>query len=355
MVLGLSITGVLAIIVIVLALIVVLLGMTGRVKRLDNQLKASEEDTITPYLRTTVHYRKSDFTDESKINALNKISKQFFRDIFHFSSEKTFDEIASLTEDADIKSFCSSMGIIRYSKVIRKSDIDFLYRSFENLLIKRRPASAIVLNDNSSKRTMTIDDLNSRKMRKDIVDIKSELEKMKAQEPSLAPQNSSTQAQTSLVTNPSRPAPFISHNNQGSLVKFSVDDKLSQMEAEIDSESVHDPNSKIDNSYDDRAQTQISDNIPQVPTIPNKVVSKVVASPPVQKIIRKDDVRDSHSITPYQAKTNSYNKKLSFSKVRLGSDDDSLSSEITSLNQRIQKLLDKETNRQLGEVGRGTY
>lgn len=338
--LNLTITGILAIIVVILALIVVLLGMTGRVKKLNTKLKVVQEDNITPYLRTVSHYRKSDFTDESKINALNKVSKQFFRDFLNFNSEKTFDEISSMSNDLDIKDFCSSMGIIRYSKSVKKSDVDSLYRSFENILIKRRPASAIVLNNNSGVKTMTMEELNNRKFRKDIADIKVELDKMKNQAPIKIEHQESKEH--SYVKQDEHQATNNEISNSNSLVKYSVDEKLSQIEEEIDNESTHQESPQDNNHEESNLEEKEKSQINKPKTVPNeinpnKVVGNLIKGYKIQSTIPNKEKRFKPS-------------NLSFRKVRPGSDNESLSREITNLNQRIQKLLDAETDRRLDEI-----
>lgn len=341
---ALSVTGVLAIVVLALALVVVLLGMTFRVKKLKSELKVRQDDNITPFISTVSHYKDSNFDVDTKINALNKVSKQFFRELFKFSSEKTFDEISSLASDPDIKKFCTDMGVIRYSKNLGLSDIDNLYKSFIDILVKRKPRWA----DNSSvvSKKMTVDDLMNRKMKKDIADIKHELGKM-----SLEPLIQASQPAPQPVIQPA-PSQIVVPSTQEK--RESVDAALARIIEDIDSHA-----SKVEEQVVRRASapttarttTAISVASKKVVS-PNKVIGNLVKNAPLIKPAR---VVSASQVRQARYKSGSKLIKRPLTSLKINPDDDSINQEITGLNSRLQRLLDEETNKRLSDVGRGRY
>ncbi len=398
MALGMSTVGILAIVVIILALAVVLLGVMSRVKKLNTTLKAREEDKITPYIRTINYYRKGNFSQETKINALNKISKQFFRDLFSFNSEKTFEEISQLTkaEDDDIKKFCTSMGILRYSKSLGKGDIETLYRYFESILIKRKPQRAPEIHAPVSKKPMSMEELIERKMKKDIQDIKQELSKITiSSTPSASSQKTPQSPQATSSSSVSAAVPIISTSSGSSQGQASIEEKLARITEEINKESMPEKSIDIVKSEKPRAITtampeasitataitatmkehekpeklmeepaaKIVKTLPPPvkqqapPSIsPNKIIKQLIKNAPLEKprriIVRQYTSPASKPVLI--PKADILSKKMSrlpLKKVKLNAEDEErLNREILSLNARLQRLVDREMERKLGEM-----
>jgi len=336
MALGISLTGILLIIVIVLALVVVLMGMATRVKRLKTELKEKEEDIITPYLRAVTHYKQSNFDSDTKINALNKISKQFFRDIYKFNSEKTFEEISELASESEIKKFCNSMGIIRYSKNLGRKDLDELYDSFEKILSKRKPDWAPEVKSEAQKNPLTMEELMSKKMNKDITEIKTELEKMTAANPPKQNPALKIKDQVDLQANPS-----------------AVEEKLNKLTEEIDKTG------KTGQFVEER-QTQIQQQPPRVQQVqsPEAIAAVMRAreniqrnlNPPVRRVQEidlreiRDNIRGSRAqrIVP-----NESDERPPIKTVKWNYDEEDINRQIINLNHRIQRLVEEESDRRL--------
>jgi hypothetical protein len=352
MVLGMSLTGVLAIIVIVLALIIILVGMSMRVKKLNVELAVKKDDNITPYLRTLMHYKRGSYDFDSKVNALTKVSKEFLKDYLKFNSEKTFDEIARLSKEEDVRNFCSSMSVIKYSKNLDRKNIDSLYLDFERILIRRVSKDQLKdINPSIIQHPLTVSDLTNRKMKRDIADIKGELSAMgKPQSQSfIAPQSKPSAPpsiqKTTIQTLPSTMSPV------------SVEERLAAITEDID---VHNkPGEAYESDYDEEQPSAQVQNLQQVvsrqppvisqkPVDPNRVIREIVKGVPAEKI----RPANSRAVAPVRE---SRSKKLSLKTVKIGSDPQELNREILTLNSRLQRLIDSETQKRLGEVESGNY
>jgi len=398
MFLGLSLAGFLAVIVIVLVLIVVLLSIVFKFKKLDTHLKESQEDNVSPYLRTLQNYAGEDIDLNTRIDALNKISKQFFRDSFKYNSEKTFDEIAELSKDSDIKKFCEEIGVFRYSgKNLGKKEVGDLFRSFQNILVKRRPVRSSSSRVMIRRKPMTVEELLNRKMKRDITDIKSELGKMKSEgvvagendirEPEekvndTRPVESNLSSDSSTEVKSSQPAETIESS-------LSVEEKLAKISASLDlnrkpvqsvpqvpaSEKedapAEDESTNLDLVEDIVKRQPRANGVKREPvkiplkvreTIPkNKVVIKKKAPP--KNLVKKKastisrEVRESAKVLNKKGISHDHNS-LKFKKVRLDKldkEEDELTEEITKLNQRLQRLVDNETERRLNDFDSFKY
>ncbi|MBS3074396.1 hypothetical protein J4447_02985 [Candidatus Pacearchaeota archaeon] len=394
MAIGMSTVGILAVVVLILALAVVLLGVLSRVKKLNTALKAREEDNVTPYIRTINYYKKGNFDQETKINALNKISKQFFRDLFSFNSEKTFDEISKLAkaEDDDIRKFCTSMGIARYSKKFGRSDIDTLYKYFEIILAKRKPQKAPEIQMPASRKPMSMEELTDRKMKKDILDIKQELSKMAVSPPSAAAQktvSSSLSAPQAAVLQAQQQTPSSSQTSS-SQGQMSVEEKLARITEEIGRESKPEKpaevakeskplitaateiatagaetkeeitNARVSAKLEEHEELMKPVIRQQTSSIsPNKIIKLLIKNAPVEKLrIVKQYIppKPKPISIPRAGKVSEKLLKLPLKRVKLDAkDEEKLNREIISLNARLQRLVDRETERRIGEIGGGVY
>ncbi len=374
MALGISITGILTIVVVVLALVVILLGIATRVKKLKVELKAREDDNITPYLRAISHYSKGSFDNDTKINALNKISKEFLRDLFKFNSEKTFEEIGELSQESDIKNFCNAMGVSRYSKNLGSKDIESMYSLFQSVLIKRLPKW--VTESESAQEIqsspISVDDLMNKKMKRDIADIKGELDKMSTvyqnQSPQVQQQAVSIKTNTVVLQSKApQPKTIIqtSANSSSSSIKnISIDDRLSMLTEEIDKNAspILDNNSVNNDSQNNfvpqtkqtpqinntsRVTSQkvfVQKKVVSLPQInPNRVINKLVKGSRVEKI--KSFNQPLKVLHKKHFKSSS---RLPLKTLKINTDDDNhLNREIESLSERLNRLVSDSAQKRL--------
>ena len=349
------------IVILVLALILVLIVI--RIRKTKIELIDNESDIITPFMRLLNKYGDSSLSVDSRLNTLSKISRQFFKLKYNYSSEKTFDEISDLgKDDLLIKKFADDMAVLRYSgEKITLMKINELFTNFSKILSneKARIMANPSLRMAQYRYNSQIRDSDVRKSR-DIDEIRKELDKLKTQPPIKINKPSddllsSTKGQiaskpvnmlstpgeqlNSLESELSKDKGIIMPPIKGPVKESSVDNQnvstvINDLLVNVDDS--HELKEVKDQGTDFKVEKAISVNEPEVlvkrPIIPKKIIKPVVVKAlPVPKI---------KGFVPPK---------------NISKKEQEIMKEINSLNNRIESLMNKEAESRLSQIRDGYY
>jgi len=130
------------IVLIIIVLTAVLIIIATKISKVKRKISVIEKDKISPYLKDFLKNKGGNASPEEKLTILNKTSKDFFKNMFSYSSEKTFDEIGEIAienGEEEIEKFCNVMGTIRYTgNKISNSEVNKLFSNFEKIILTKK-------------------------------------------------------------------------------------------------------------------------------------------------------------------------------------------------------------------------